>query len=73
LSPRPRWFPPNAYNQPYKGARKFNKHYFPIIGDLKSEGEEFVAIALIVASAAPALAHGEYPNYYATNPDCQCN
>jgi len=41
LSPRPRWFPPNAYNQPYKGARKFNKHYFPIIGDLKSEGEEF--------------------------------
>lgn len=30
-----------AYNQPYKGARKFNKHYFPIIGDLKPEGEEF--------------------------------
>ncbi len=26
---------------PYKGARKFNKHYFPIIGDLKPEGEEF--------------------------------
>ena len=30
-----------AYNQPYKGARTFNKHYFPIIGDLKPEGEEF--------------------------------
>lgn len=30
-----------AYNLPYKGARKFNKHYFPIIGDLKPEGEEF--------------------------------
>ena len=30
-----------AYNQPYKGARQFNKHYFPIIGDLKPQGEEF--------------------------------
>lgn len=30
-----------AYNQPYRGARKFNKHYFPIVGDLKPEGEEF--------------------------------
>lgn len=30
-----------AYNQPYKGARNFNKHYFSIIGDLKAEGEEF--------------------------------
>jgi len=30
-----------GYNQPYKGARKFNKHYFPIIGDLKPDGEEF--------------------------------
>jgi len=30
-----------AYNQPYRGARRFNKHYFSIIGDLKSEGEEF--------------------------------
>lgn len=30
-----------VYNQPYKGARKFNKHYFSIIGDLKPEGEEF--------------------------------
>lgn len=30
-----------AYNQPYRGARRFNKHYFPIIGDLKPDGEEF--------------------------------
>lgn len=30
-----------AYSQPYRGARKFNKHYFPIIGDLKPDGEEF--------------------------------
>ena len=30
-----------AYNQPYKGGHKFNKHYFPIIGDLKESGEEF--------------------------------
>jgi len=30
-----------AYNQPYRGARTFNTHYFQIIGDLKPEGEEF--------------------------------
>lgn len=30
-----------AYNQPYKGTRTFRKHYVPIIGDLKAEGEEF--------------------------------
>lgn len=30
-----------AFNQPYSGATKFNKHYTPLIGDLKSEGEEF--------------------------------
>jgi type III restriction enzyme len=30
-----------AYNQPYRGARRFNKHYFSIVGDLKPEGEEF--------------------------------
>lgn len=30
-----------AYNQPYRGARKFTKHFFPIIGDLKPDGEEF--------------------------------
>ena len=30
-----------AFNQPYSGATKFNKHYTPLIGDLKAEGEEF--------------------------------
>ena len=30
-----------SYNQPYKGARRFNKHFTPIIGDLKDSGEEF--------------------------------
>lgn len=30
-----------AYNQPYRGRRTFNKHYVPIIGDLKPDGEEF--------------------------------
>lgn len=30
-----------AYNQPYRGRRTFNKHYFPVIGDLKPDGEEF--------------------------------
>lgn len=30
-----------SYNNPYDGAYKFNKHYTPIIGDLKSTGEEF--------------------------------
>lgn len=29
------------YNEPYRGARRFHKHYFPIIGDLKPQGEEF--------------------------------
>ena len=29
-----------GYNQPYKGATDFKKHIFPIIGDLKSSGEE---------------------------------
>ena len=29
-----------AYNQPYQG-RRFNRHYFPVVGDLKAEGEEF--------------------------------
>jgi type III restriction enzyme len=29
------------YNEPYKGPRRFRKHYFPIIGDLKPRGEEF--------------------------------
>ena len=30
-----------SYNQPYAGGRKFNKHYVPVIGDLKPRGEEF--------------------------------
>ena len=30
-----------AYNQPYAGGTKFNKHYTTLIGDLKAEGEEF--------------------------------
>ena len=30
-----------SYNQPYRGTTKFQYHYFPIIGDLKSKGEEF--------------------------------
>ena len=30
-----------AYNQPYAGGTAFNKHYTPLIGDLKPEGEEF--------------------------------
>lgn len=30
-----------AFNQPYAGAIKFNKHYTQLIGDLKPEGEEF--------------------------------
>jgi len=29
------------YSQIYSGNRLFNKHYFNIIGDLKSEGEEY--------------------------------
>jgi len=33
--------PSYCYNEPYKGARKFNKHYTPVIGDLKPDGEEF--------------------------------
>jgi type III restriction enzyme len=30
-----------AFNQPYAGATTFNKHYTPLIGDLKPTGEEF--------------------------------
>jgi len=29
------------YSQVYSGSRPFNKHYFDIVGDLKSEGEEY--------------------------------
>jgi type III restriction enzyme len=41
-----------AYNQPYRGARSFNKHYFPIIGDLKPEGEEFRCAVFLDEHAA---------------------
>lgn len=30
-----------AFNQPYSGPTKFNKHYTRLIGDLKPSGEEF--------------------------------
>ena len=30
-----------AFNQPYGGSTKLKKHYMPLIGDLRSEGEEF--------------------------------
>lgn len=30
-----------AFNQPYSGATKFQKHYTPLVGDLKPSGEEF--------------------------------
>lgn len=30
-----------AYNRPYRGARKFQKHYFQEIGDLNDRGDEF--------------------------------
>ena len=30
-----------AYNQPYAGSTKFNKHYTTLIGDLEAKGEEF--------------------------------
>ena len=30
-----------AFNQPYAGRTKFNKHYTRLIGDLKPDGEEF--------------------------------
>ena len=30
-----------AFNQPYAGGTRFQKHYTPIVGDLKPSGEEF--------------------------------
>lgn len=33
--------PSYCYNEPYRGTRTFNKHYTPVIGDLKPDGEEF--------------------------------
>jgi len=29
------------YNTPYRGQYKFKKHYYPEVGDLKTQGEEF--------------------------------
>lgn len=29
------------YNRPYQGNYTWAKHYYPVVGDLKSEGEEF--------------------------------
>ena len=37
------------YNQPYRGGRRFQKHYMPIIGDLAAEGEEFYCACYIDA------------------------
>lgn len=36
-------FQPGIYPviTPYNGAHRFKKHYYPIIGDMKAEGEEF--------------------------------
>ncbi|MDP1830970.1 MAG: DEAD/DEAH box helicase family protein [Geothrix sp.] len=36
-------FQPGIYptSNPYKGSHRFKKHYFPIIGDMKADGEEF--------------------------------
>lgn len=44
---------------PYKGAFKFSKHYFPIIADLKSEGEEF--------DCAQAIDHLAEVDYWVRN------
>jgi type III restriction enzyme len=30
-----------AYSKPYRGYYKFQKHYYPEIGDMKEQGEEF--------------------------------
>lgn len=30
-----------GYREPYKGGTKFHKHLFPIVGDLKEDGEEY--------------------------------
>lgn len=38
-------YPPDprryAYSKPYRGGYKFQKHYYPEIGDLETKGEEF--------------------------------
>jgi len=37
-------YAPNWY---YEGAYRFRKHYFPLVGELKSEGEEFVCAVFL--------------------------
>ena len=38
------------YNTLYKGYYKFQKHYYPQVGDLKAEGEEFECAQFLDAS-----------------------
>jgi len=38
-------YPPG--NQPYSGAYKFQKHFYPVIANLKSNGEEFLCAQAI--------------------------
>jgi len=48
---RPHRFGPGGYPAPagsrYGGRYEFRKHYYPVIADLKSEGEEFACAQLI--------------------------
>jgi len=54
-----------AYNQPYRGATNFSKHYFPIVGDLKPDGEEF--------RCAVYLDHHQAVRYWVRNVDRKPN
>ena len=42
-------FPPRGYqyNWVYCGRTEFRKHYYPMVGDLKSEGEEYLCAAAL--------------------------
>jgi type III restriction enzyme len=42
-------FDPNSYpyNIPYRGVYEFRKHYYKIVGDLKSDGEELECVKFI--------------------------
>ena len=44
---QPHWF--------YQGSRRFNRHFYPAVGELKSKGEEFDCAVAIDES--PAVAH----------------
>ena len=35
------------YNWVYRGRTEFRKHYYPMVGDLKSEGEEYLCAAAL--------------------------